>query len=69
MVGGWGGGAGPAGEAHGFLQLLEGALLLHLLLLQLLNQLQLHTALSKQTILDKSDPQPRLKGTICMCMN
>ena len=35
----------PAGEAHGLLQLLEGLLLLHLLLLQPLYQLQLHTTL------------------------
>jgi len=35
----------PAGEAHGLLQLLESLLLLHLLLLQPLYQLQLHTTL------------------------
>ena len=37
--------ARPAGEGHGFLQLLQGLLLLHLLLLQPLYQLQLHTTL------------------------
>lgn len=35
----------PAGEGHGLLQLLESLLLLHLLLLQPLYQLQLHTTL------------------------
>ena len=37
--------ARPAGEGHGFLQLLQGLLLLHLLLLQPLYQLQLYRTL------------------------
>ena len=42
------GGRGPAGEGHGFLQLLQSLLLLNLLLLQPLYQLKLHCALQAQ---------------------
>jgi len=48
----------PAGEAHGLLQLLESLLLLHLLLLQPVYQLQLHTTLwnALQQISDSNRP-------------
>lgn len=42
--------ARPAGEGHGFLQLLQGLLLLHLLLLQPLYQLQLYGTLQAKCI-------------------
>jgi len=61
----------PAGEAHGLLQLLESLLLLHLLLLQPVYQLQLHTTLwnTLQQMSDSNMPSGSSVGPDAAIMN